>query len=161
MRLLNFCCCAYSFIGTNLEKNVVNIYMEYLSGGSLNKILKSYGPLAEPVFQRYAKQIVEGVDYIHSKNVVHRWVCIFDKVELRGVCSRMRFDLLTVRMFQNIHKQLNTYILPLWDLLGLHTLPLLRSTVDTKFALFGCFLDRCFKKLIWTLLNLLKSRSLL
>ncbi|XP_078492104.1 uncharacterized protein LOC100179035 [Ciona intestinalis] len=61
-----------SFIGTCLEGNVVNIFMEYLTGGSIATVLKDFGHLDEGVFRRYTKQILEGVCYLHKHNVVHR-----------------------------------------------------------------------------------------
>ena len=57
------------FIGTML---VVNIFMEIISGGSLEKLLTTYGPFVEELFENYTRQIMEGIKYIHSKNVVHR-----------------------------------------------------------------------------------------
>nr|XP_018669614.2 RGS domain-containing serine/threonine-protein kinase A [Ciona intestinalis] len=61
-----------SFIGTCLEGNVVNIFMEYLTGGTIASVLKDFGNLDEGVFRRYTKQILEGVCYLHKHNVVHR-----------------------------------------------------------------------------------------
>jgi len=65
---MNLC----SFIGTCLEGSVVTIFMEYLTGGTISGLLRSYGALQEKVFQRYTRQIVEGVSYLHERNVVHR-----------------------------------------------------------------------------------------
>ena len=52
--------------------------MEFLSGGSIYKILENYGPLPEKVFKNYSKQILNGVKYIHSKKVIHRLVFFCD-----------------------------------------------------------------------------------
>ncbi|CAK8692528.1 unnamed protein product [Clavelina lepadiformis] len=61
-----------SFIGTNLDGNVVSIFMEFLTGGSISGILRNFGQLHEPVFKRYTRQVLEGVKYLHTRNVVHR-----------------------------------------------------------------------------------------
>jgi len=60
------------FIGTSFEKSVVNIFMELVPGGTIQKLLKTYGPFKEELFKNYTTQIMKGIEYIHSKNVVHR-----------------------------------------------------------------------------------------
>lgn len=59
-------------MGTMLEGNVVNIFMELIPGGSIDTLLKTYGPFEEDLFRTFAAQILMGVDYLHSNNVVHR-----------------------------------------------------------------------------------------
>ena len=59
-------------MGTMLVGSVVNIFMELISGGSIETLLKTFGPFEEELFQNYTRQIIEGIKYIHSKNVVHR-----------------------------------------------------------------------------------------
>lgn len=60
------------FIGTCLDGSVVNIFMEYVPGGSIASILAQFGSLEEPVFRLYTKQLLSGVSYLHSNNVIHR-----------------------------------------------------------------------------------------
>ncbi|XP_076042161.1 serine/threonine-protein kinase Chk1-like [Oratosquilla oratoria] len=45
------------------------MYLEYASGGSLGDLK---GPLAEEDALRYFEQIRKGVDYLHSRGVIHR-----------------------------------------------------------------------------------------
>lgn len=59
-------------MGTMLEDNVVNIFMELIAGGTIEALLKTFGPFDEELFKNFTNQIVEGVNYIHSCNVVHR-----------------------------------------------------------------------------------------
>ncbi|XP_059503637.1 mitogen-activated protein kinase kinase kinase 19 [Stegostoma tigrinum] len=61
-----------SFLGTNLEANVVSIFMEFVPGGSIAGIISRFGPLPEPVFCTYTKQILKGVNYLHDNRVIHR-----------------------------------------------------------------------------------------
>ncbi|XP_078084177.1 mitogen-activated protein kinase kinase kinase 19 isoform X3 [Mustelus asterias] len=61
-----------SFLGTNLEANVVSIFMEFVPGGSIAGVISRFGPLPEPVCCTYTKQILKGVDYLHDNRVIHR-----------------------------------------------------------------------------------------
>lgn len=59
-------------MGTMLEGNVVNIFMELIPGGTIDTLLKTYGPFEEDLFRTFAAQILMGVEFIHSNGVVHR-----------------------------------------------------------------------------------------
>lgn len=48
------------------------IYLEYVSGGSIHKLLQEYGQFGEPAIRSYTKQILLGLAYLHAKNTVHR-----------------------------------------------------------------------------------------
>ncbi|XP_067842866.1 mitogen-activated protein kinase kinase kinase 19 [Heptranchias perlo] len=61
-----------SFLGTNLEANIVSIFMEFVPGGSIAGVIGRFGPLPEPVFCTYTKQVLKGVDYLHDNRVIHR-----------------------------------------------------------------------------------------
>lgn len=52
---------------------MVNIFMEYVPGGSIAQALKRFGAFVEPVFRRYTKQILCGVEYLHVNSVIHRY----------------------------------------------------------------------------------------
>ena len=66
--------CSYlnRYLGTSLEDNIVSIFMEFVPGGSIGSILARFGALEEEVFCLYTKQILEGVEYLHANNVIHR-----------------------------------------------------------------------------------------
>lgn len=51
----------------------LSVYLEYVSGGSIHKLLQEYGPFEEPVIRNYTRQIVSGLAYLHGRNVVHRY----------------------------------------------------------------------------------------
>ncbi|KAJ8048005.1 Mitogen-activated protein kinase kinase kinase 19 [Holothuria leucospilota] len=68
-----FPCLSYHrFLGVSLEESVVNIFMQYVPGGSIASLLARFGALEEAVFCRYTQQMVEGTVYLHSNNVIHR-----------------------------------------------------------------------------------------
>lgn len=53
-------------------EEALSVYLEYVSGGSIHKLLHDYGPFTEPVIQNYTGQIVSGLAYLHGRNTVHR-----------------------------------------------------------------------------------------
>jgi len=60
------------FLGTSLTDNIVNIFMDYVSGGTIESLLRKYGIFDVDVIRNYTSQIAEGVRFIHSHNVIHR-----------------------------------------------------------------------------------------
>jgi mitogen-activated protein kinase kinase kinase 19 len=60
------------FMGTMLEGSIVNIFMELIPGGTIETLLRTYGPFEEDLFRTFTNQILEGVNYIHCNHVVHR-----------------------------------------------------------------------------------------
>jgi len=46
--------------------------MQFVPGGSIANVLARFGALEEEVFCNYTKQILEGVEYLHQNNVIHR-----------------------------------------------------------------------------------------
>ena len=46
--------------------------MEFLPAGSLSHMLREYGSFQENVIQKFTKQILNGLEYLHSNGVVHR-----------------------------------------------------------------------------------------
>ena len=66
-----------SFKDFKRTKSNYYIFMEYCNGGDLKKYIKDYfneykQPLNEFYIQKIIKQIVPGMDYLHSKNIIHR-----------------------------------------------------------------------------------------
>lgn len=61
------------FMGTMLDGTLVNIFMELIPGGTIETLLKTYGAFDENLLRTFTSQILEGVNYIHSKQVIHRW----------------------------------------------------------------------------------------
>ena len=60
-----------------ITKSHYYLVMEYCNGGSLSDCLKKYQqmygiPFTEEIVQYLMKQIIEGIRYIHNKNIIHR-----------------------------------------------------------------------------------------
>ncbi|XP_062185076.1 mitogen-activated protein kinase kinase kinase 3-like isoform X2 [Phragmites australis] len=60
------------YYGSELTDDALSIYLEYVSGGSIHKLLREYGPFKEPVIRNYTGQILAGLAYLHGRNTVHR-----------------------------------------------------------------------------------------
>jgi len=60
------------YLGTAREDNTLNIFLEYITGGSIQSLLAKMGPFPEEVISVYTKQILYGLEYLHSNNIVHR-----------------------------------------------------------------------------------------
>ncbi|KAK6947795.1 Protein kinase domain [Dillenia turbinata] len=60
------------YYGSETVDDKLYIYLEYVSGGSIYKILQEYGPLGEIAIRSYTQQILKGLAYLHAKNTVHR-----------------------------------------------------------------------------------------
>lgn len=62
------------FYGYKKTQYSFKLYLEYMSEGSIIDLLKKYkqDKLKEKVVSRYTKQILEGLEYLHAQNIVHR-----------------------------------------------------------------------------------------
>ncbi|PUZ76086.1 hypothetical protein GQ55_1G262600 [Panicum hallii var. hallii] len=60
------------YYGSELTDEALSIYLEYVSGGSIHKLLRDYGPFKEPVIRNYTRQILSGLAYLHGRKTVHR-----------------------------------------------------------------------------------------
>ncbi|XP_019241027.1 PREDICTED: mitogen-activated protein kinase kinase kinase YODA-like isoform X4 [Nicotiana attenuata] len=60
------------YYGSEAVDDKLYIYLEYVSGGSIYKILQEYGQLGELAIRSYTKQILSGLAFLHAKKTVHR-----------------------------------------------------------------------------------------
>ena len=60
------------YLGSNAKDDKFNIFLEYVPGGSVAAMLNSYGKLNEPLIRNFVRQILEGLSYLHSKDIIHR-----------------------------------------------------------------------------------------
>ncbi|RIB01269.1 kinase-like domain-containing protein [Gigaspora rosea] len=61
-----------SYIGYEENEQTVNIFLEYVNGGSIGTVLRSNGPFKEPVVRSFTRQILQGLQYLHGQNILHR-----------------------------------------------------------------------------------------
>ena len=50
----------------------VDIILEYVSAGSIRQLIDKFGEFEESLVTLYARQMLEGLNYLHSKNIIHR-----------------------------------------------------------------------------------------
>ncbi|CAK9442388.1 uncharacterized protein LODBEIA_P61310 [Lodderomyces beijingensis] len=60
------------YLGCERQKNVYCLFMEYVAGGSIASCLKSYGQFDEELVRFITKQVLLGLEYLHSNNIIHR-----------------------------------------------------------------------------------------
>ncbi|CAN6482412.1 unnamed protein product [Victoria cruziana] len=60
------------YLGTAREDEALNILMEFVPGGSISSLLGKFGSFPEPVIRMYTKQLLQGLEYLHRKGVIHR-----------------------------------------------------------------------------------------
>ncbi|OMO60556.1 hypothetical protein COLO4_33810 [Corchorus olitorius] len=60
------------YYGSELGSERLSVYLEYVSGGSIQKLLGEYGSFDESLIRTYTRQILNGLAYLHGRNTVHR-----------------------------------------------------------------------------------------
>ena len=80
--------------GAIQEAAHINVFVEWMAGGSIASLLDKHGVFTESVITRYLHQILLGLEYLHSNGVLHR--------DLKGsylanVCSITHSTLMSLR----------------------------------------------------------------
>lgn len=58
------------------SKDNLYLVMEYLNGGDCAALIKSLGSLPEEWTRSYIAEVVLGLEYLHQRGIVHRWVSL-------------------------------------------------------------------------------------
>ena len=64
------------YLGTSRTNKKLNIFLEYISGGSIAFLLKKYGKFNESIVRQYTLQILKGLEYLHWNKVLHRGLAV-------------------------------------------------------------------------------------
>lgn len=59
------------FLGCAVVSHDIIINLEYISGGSLQSMLRYFGSLPFTTVQRYVKDVLRGLQFLHSKEIIH------------------------------------------------------------------------------------------
>ena len=54
------------------SNNHIYLVMEYLNGGDCASLLKNMGQLDEKWARQYTSEMVQGLEFLHSRDIVHR-----------------------------------------------------------------------------------------
>ena len=60
------------YLGYYTEKNVINVFLEYVSGGSVTSALALMGPFDELLVKSLIMQTLHGLNYLHKMHIIHR-----------------------------------------------------------------------------------------
>ncbi|KAF6807314.1 ste/ste11 protein kinase [Colletotrichum sojae] len=60
------------YLGCSSSSEYLNIFLEYVPGGSVQTMLNSYGALPEPLVRSFVRQILTGLSYLHNQDIIHR-----------------------------------------------------------------------------------------
>ncbi|KAI9611911.1 hypothetical protein H4Q26_007996 [Puccinia striiformis f. sp. tritici PST-130] len=60
------------YLGFEETPNNCNIFLEYVEGGSIGSCVSKHGKLEQEVVKSFTKQILGGLEYLHSSNIMHR-----------------------------------------------------------------------------------------
>ncbi|KAI9173136.1 mitogen-activated protein kinase kinase kinase [Blastocladiella emersonii ATCC 22665] len=83
------------YLGFERAKDTLNVFLEYVPGGSLVSLLTTVGTsLPEELTAMFTRQIVSGVSYLHECGILHRDLkCANVLVDDEGVCKISDFGL--------------------------------------------------------------------
>lgn len=56
----------------NETSTAIDIIMEYVPGGSVKYLLSKFKKLHEKTIQKYVRELLEGLSFLHSQNIIHR-----------------------------------------------------------------------------------------
>lgn len=61
-----------SYLGFEETPTHLSILLEYVPGGSVGRCLRKYGKFDVQVIQFFTTQILEGLEYLHARGILHR-----------------------------------------------------------------------------------------
>ncbi|KAG1756726.1 Pkinase-domain-containing protein [Suillus paluster] len=60
------------YLYSSVDDDFLNIFLEYVPGGSVTALLRSYGAFEEPLVKNFVRQILQGLNYLHERDIIHR-----------------------------------------------------------------------------------------
>ncbi|KAJ7883474.1 kinase-like domain-containing protein [Mycena olivaceomarginata] len=82
------------YLGFEETLTNLNIFLEYVPGGSIGSCLLKHGSFDEDVTKSFTSQILAGLEYLHSKGILHRYLKSDNiLVEMTGVCKISDFGI--------------------------------------------------------------------
>lgn len=60
------------YLDSSIDEAHLNIFLEYVPGGSVAALLGNYGAFEELLVKNFVGQILRGLEYLHGRGIVHR-----------------------------------------------------------------------------------------
>ena len=60
------------YLDSSSDGVYLNIFLEHVPGGSVAAFLKNYGAFEEPLVQNFMRQTLQGLNYLHEREIIHR-----------------------------------------------------------------------------------------
>ena len=60
------------FRGSLETSKHIHFVLEFVEGGSLYRVVKKFGTFTERLCAIYLRQVLQGLQYLHSQNIIHR-----------------------------------------------------------------------------------------
>ncbi len=60
------------YLGAQMDEEYLHIFQEWVPGGSVDALLRKYGAFSIEVIQSYMSQTLEGLNYLHDNDIMHR-----------------------------------------------------------------------------------------
>jgi mitogen-activated protein kinase kinase kinase len=61
-----------SSLDSSTDTHHLNIFLEYVPGGSVATLLRNYGAFEEALARNWVRQILQGLNYLHEREIIHR-----------------------------------------------------------------------------------------
>jgi len=77
-----------TYFGSDKKKDSLLIFLEYVEGGSISKVISNFGALTEDIVKMYTMQILDGLEHLHINTIIHRDIKgAYIMVDADGVCK--------------------------------------------------------------------------
>ncbi|KAJ3054784.1 hypothetical protein HK097_000828 [Rhizophlyctis rosea] len=60
------------YLGYDVQGNMINVFLEYVSGGSVASSLSKMGSFEEELVRSISCQVLSGLEYLHERSIIHR-----------------------------------------------------------------------------------------
>ncbi|KLO13533.1 Pkinase-domain-containing protein [Schizopora paradoxa] len=60
------------YLDSSSDDQYLNIFLEYVPGGSVSALLRNYGAFEETLCRHFVRQILQGLSYLHDRDIIHR-----------------------------------------------------------------------------------------